>query len=241
MSSKTESLSAFLEKYLRSKNTEVGAMSFAEYETLNPNLQKSGYLNALEKRYSERARNKSYYGKSAEALANASLTASGYSAFLEREANLASDAEVGEKYALYKAADAENMTGYLNYLDNYAKEIRKLKTSVSDSLIKNNVVSKDEAYEYALGAGLSESDALAISKNVYGTARRNLLNTVTERITDFELDAEGAKLYARTLGFDEEDVDYVGKYAEALIERRGEGGEDYIEYLRQKANKKYNK
>ena len=241
MSSKTQNLSDFLKKYLSGKTLGEGAMSYSDYETLNPNLKKKDYLTALEKRYSNLARNRSNYGTSAENLAKGSLTSSGYSAFLERNAKSALDADVNEKYALYKTAEAENMTGYLNYLDNYQKQIKKLKTSVTDSLIKNKVVNKQDAYEYALEAGLSESDALTVSQNVYESAKRKLISEVMESVASYKLDAEGARLYAEAMGLSEKDAKGIGEYAEAIISNRIDTGDEYLDYLRELANKKYKK
>ncbi len=216
-------------------------MSFEDYERLHPNTKRKEYLSAVEKSYSQEARNKSSYGTTAEGLGSLSLTHSGYAAFLERSKNEAVSKDLSNKYALYKEKDSENLTGYLKYLEDYSNGIKKLKSTVTDNLIKNNVFDAAGAYNYAVSAGLRDEDAKAVSKTAYEAIRRKLISKVMERVHAYELDEYGAKEYALTLGLDEKDATSVKEYAEKIISERIAVGDEILEELRKIANKKYNK
>ena len=130
-----------------------------------------------------------------------------------------------------------------------AKEESAAKKSyqkIKEQLIKNTesdlkelgVINYDEAYEYALKAGLDETNAASISKSVTDVERNAAMTKVTNTIISKYLTMNQAKEYALALGLSEEDAQKLGEFAFRTNESVGDivSQKSYLDYLQEIAN-----
>ena len=230
------SLEDFLEKYLKNKSLYEGADSYESYVRKNAKNPRTVYASALPELYSSRARSRGGYGSSAERLAEAGLFGSGYQEHLERTAEREHNERLDALERDMRESEDTLLGGYTAYLDKYKSSQEKLSKSVSDKIVSTGILSEERAYEYAKEAGLSAERARSVAERASRSAKDKLMRRIMLEIPYMQMDGEGARLYALSLGLDSNYAERAREYAESLREHYDTVGASYLEYLASKGN-----
>ena len=196
------------------------------------------------------------YGRGGERLSSLGLSNSGYAQYLSeiserRKSELLKNESVG--------IDTSD-SGYADYLSKYvnrattlyekenasdekkraevAREREKyeqLRLSVSDRIVKDEVINYDKAYALALSMGLDSTDAVTVAKEASDKAHEKIRLEVLEKIILNDLSSDKALAYAMSRGLTEDDADILSKAAKEINEdiRYGELSKTYLDYLRE--------
>ena len=123
-------------------------------------------------------------------------------------------------------------------MKSYQKVKEQLIKNTESDLKELGIINYDEAYEYALKAGLDETNATSIAKSVTDVARNAAMTKVTNTIISKYLTMNQAKEYALALGLSEEDAQRLGEFAFRTNESVGDivSQKSYLEYLQEIAN-----
>ena len=196
------------------------------------------------------------YGRGGERLSSLGLSDSGYARYIseiseKQKADLLKQKTVGY--------DGTN-SGYSDYLAKYVsratslyekeaasdekkraevarerEKYEKLRTTVSDRIIKDELINYDKAYALALSMGLDSTDATAVAKEASEEAHEKIRLEVLEKIILNGLSSDKALTYAMSRGLTEDDADILAEAAKEINEdiERNELSKTYLDYLRE--------
>lgn len=228
---KVKTLEDFLENYLKTKAQENGEISFSDYRERKGEGHVGDYHRAIESAMNKEKTLLPTYGAKAESLAENGLTGGGYSKHLLARAKEKSSDAVNAAEAKYEEGEARLRSGYASYLEDYRSRQATLRQRISSLLVGTDVADYSVAYDYAISAGLSPSDAATVGATVRDAVRYKLYRQVMDRIIAFKLEPEAAATYARSLGLSVEDAKDVAKHAEKLMNSEYGVSEEYLKYL----------
>ena len=225
-----------LESYIKNSLGKInGAKSYSDYVKEDGGGYKKSYLSGVQKALTGYKQSLSGYGKTAEKLADGGVL-SGYA---ERINDIAKESLLGsiDKLNSEKEAKASRLlTGYTKYLEQYQKQRDSLKQSVTDKLIKEEILNRDALYSYGIGAGLTESEASEVSDRVYGSLRLKVMGDILRQVAALSLDPERAIMLATDKGLDSDDIETVRKRAKEYYSV-SYADDDYLDYLESIGNK----
>ncbi len=237
MIKKKSSLEDFFENYIKNKKEENGSDSFEEYRAKNVSDYDSKYRREVEGAYGAAMRSRMEYGSRAEKIHSSGLSGSGYA---ERQSRLAEgtyEKRLEELLGERQLDEAGAQRGYAKYLDGYEKRQGSLMKSVRQELIKNGIINTERAYEYALGAGLSDERAREVSVGIYTVLRDKIIADLIDRVITYRLDVKSAVELARQYGLDNDDTAYVKSEAERLRDSKSETAKDVLDELEDRADR----
>ncbi|MBQ7363205.1 MAG: hypothetical protein IJW48_02015 [Clostridia bacterium] len=237
MSKSQSSLEKFLENYIKNKKITNSEDSFDEYRAKNAEDYGAEFSRGVEDAYVEAMKARADYGRNAEAIFSSGLSRSGYA---ERQRELSGETyekRIAELIDKRNLAEARTVLGYADYLEDYNREQSSLMKSVRAELIKNGIINTERAYEYALGAGLSDERALEVSVGIYSAVKDKIIADLIEKVITFRLDAESAAELAKKYGLDEGDTAYVKSEAEKLLGKEYEASHDALRELEEEADR----
>ena len=196
------------------------------------------------------------YGRSGERLSSLGLSDSGYARYLSEISKKQKAELLKKKTAGYDRTDS----GYADYLSKYvnratnlyekenasdekrraevAREREKyeqLRITVSDRIIKDELINYDKAYALALSMGLDSTDASTVAKAASDEAHEKIRLEVLEMIILNDLSSEKALAYAMSRGLTEEDADILAEAAKEINEdlKYDDTSKTYLDYLRE--------
>lgn len=232
MSSPT--LEEFVKTYIQNKVKSSSADSYADWLKANGVNAEKIYSDSIRDITADYERAKSEYGNKAESLAKLGLTASGYSDYLSANAYSAMQKRKAGARDKYAENEASNRSGYAKYLNEITEGESKAYKSIVSAITNEGILDYEEAYNYAVGAGLSEENAKLAAKTASDMVRRDVRERVIKTIIAQNFNKKQAKEYALALGLDENDAEELAKYASEINEY-SYFGDDYLEYLKNKA------
>ena len=225
-----------LESYLKkSLGQPSGAKSYSDYVRENGGDYKTSYLSGVKKALTGYKQSLSGYGKTAESLADSGVLG-GYA---ERINDIAKESLSGSLNKLNtekEAKESQLLAGYSKYLEQYQKQRNNLKQSVTDKLIKEEILNRDALYSYGIGAGLTESEASEVSESVYGALRLKVMGDILRQVAALSLDPERAIMLATDKGLDRDDIETVRERAKEYYSV-SYADDDYLNYLESIGNK----
>ncbi len=226
-----------LESYLKGllKSTPTGADSLETFKHKSGTDYRTDYSDAMRALYAGLRQDLSSQSANNTSLANKGLQNSGFSAFMKDKliSGYKSDAiKAREQRGKDKTALIDN---YKSYIEGYTEKQNNIKSQVTEHLVNTGILNTDDAVSYAMGAGLSESDALAIAENVYKINRKKVLNDILKQSASLGLDREGAVMLAKKMGASDEDAELMGDEVDELLEYYASISEDYLDYLEEKS------
>lgn len=228
---KATSLEEFLKKYTSGRASENEAMSLDEYTAslgLDPTRD---YVGAMTGAMARKRTSDTGYGRTREELHDAGLAGGGYAEYLTQKANDTLVEDMSDALGAKLDAESEIDAGYAKYLKSYKDKQAAKATAVRNRLLSNEVVNPDTSYAIAVNAGLSADDAAAVSAEVYSVMRDRIFTDCLERVASLELDATGARLYAKSMGLTDADADSLASEAAAYLRYYKDYAGSYLEYL----------
>lgn len=155
-------------------------------------------------------------GLAAEGLFDKGLSGSGYARFLGEEA-ARSFQNAKKAYAEDSASALEkNLSGYARYLTSHEEGQASLRKQMIDRIGKGESFNTETAYQIALSAGLTDENAKVAASLGVAAAKEKATSRLLEMILEERLKDYRVMEYARSMGFNEEEVERFGAYAREI-------------------------
>lgn len=236
--SSSKTLEEFVKTYIQNKAKSSSKESYADWLKSNGVNSEKIYSDSIRDITADYERAKSSYGAAAESLAELALSQSGYSDYLTANAYSAMQKRKAGAMNKYAENEAQNRSGYQSYLKEVSNAEEKAYKSVVSDLTSDGILDYEQAYNYAIGAGLSEENAILAAKTANDTVRKNLKQSAVKTIIAQGLNKKQAKEYALAIGLSEEDAEELSEYA-GEINTYAYLDSGYLEYLKNKAESNY--
>ena len=261
---KKKTLEEFIREYVDKKISDGEAMTVGDF-TIN-SLSAPADAEAKRQRALASAMNiDSRYGVSAEHLASAGLQGGGYADYLSSLADkkrkdalnisAAKKSNTAGSYSDYLSKHVKDATGIYEKaliaeekaradVDKKRADYEKLKTAVSDKILKDEIINFKNAYSLAVKMGLDRADAETVANEASKKAHDDLRLSVLEKIILNDLTSDKALAYAMSRGLTEDDADMLAAAAKEINEdiKNEHYAKSYLDYLReQEALKKQEK
>ena len=237
--STSPTLEDFVKTYIQNKAKSSSKESYSDWLISNGINSEKIYSDSIRDITGDYERAKSGYGSLGESLAELGLTASGYSDYLAANAySTMQKRKMGAKNK-YAENEAENRSGYSNYLREISDAASKAYKSVVTAISNEGIMDYEKAYNYAVGAGLSEDDAKLAAKTASDIVRKSIRQSIIKAIVSKGFNKKQAKDYSLALGLSEAEAEELGKYA-AEINEYEHFDSEYLEYLKNKAESEKN-
>lgn len=231
-SEKGETLEDFVENYIKNKK----AASYAEWvERYGTNTERN-YSDAIRSANADYRLARSEYGSVAERLGDMGLTANGYSDYLNGKAYSVMQEKKKEAKSDYAEGESANRIAYESYIEKLVADGKETYDGTVERITSAKISDYDEAYEYALAAGLSEKAAASAAREASGAVARQIKEAVMKTVINRSLTETQTREYALSLGLGEEDAAELAEYAKAINGYAKTSG-DYLKYLKEKAEK----
>ncbi len=237
----TKTLSEFIENYIKNLGISGAPQPFEDYKASLDNDYDGSFTKAVRSALTKKRQSASDYGAVGEELSDMGLSNSGYQSYLSRLASDKYKSTLSSLEEKRNIAQGQALSGYADYLRQFAKNEGSLRNSVKEHLLDRNVIDFNTAYEYAINAGLSDSDARSISNSVYAINRQKVIKQILDQVLTLRLDENSVKLYAKAIGLNDDDTDYVISASKGLFEHFDTSSKEYqdlIDRLENNANKK---
>lgn len=207
---------------------------------LNENASRSKTLikfsEAVARAILENKKSDASYGDTAEALAAAGLSSSGFGDYIKSKANVSFEKELAlaeNEKNLNEATSDELYRNEMARLEEErikkeakAQELReKIKKSVASYAISKNITDYTSLYEYAVAMGLDEKSAeeiakTSIAKVLEGERQKNIEKSrsviISQKLTNTQ-----AYAYAKSLGLSEADAVALAEFAYEINQNPG--------------------
>ena len=227
---KVSSIEELLRSYTRALEYSGNANSFTEYKERRGIDYDTPYYEGMRRATIALEAGKVGSGATAERLYSSGLMRSGYADYLQSENERAYQNEKDALERQKHLAESRALGGYLSYLEDYTKEEKSAMNDLRSRLIASGVVSEDVAYKIGISSGLSDRDARALGRDVYGASRERITKEILNMVVTYRLGTTEAGILAREYGLSAEDAAAIVRSAAEL---RGESFEVSDEYLMQ--------
>ena len=156
------------------------------------------------------------HGRAAEGLFGKGLSNSGYARFLADEAER-SFQNAKKVYAEDSASTLEkNLSGYAKYLTSHEEGQASLRKQMIERIGRGESFDTEGAYQIAIAAGLTEENARAAATLGVAAAKERATSRLLEMILEQRLQAARVTEYARSMGFNDEEVERFAAYAKQI-------------------------
>lgn len=228
--SRITTIEEFLRNYLKDA-PEYGAKTYDEYAKEVGADYEGEYARSLRDAMTKKRRSAPSYGTTGQSLVSKGLSGTGYADFLTDKAMAVYAKDVESAEGSLATGRSGLLRGYRDYLESYSNDRAALRARVQKQLIDNEVYDKNSSYLYGIDAGLSPEEATAVSGTVYSAVRGRLRRQIIDRVTALELDAEGARLYALSMGLTAEDAKSIAEEAKDYLKHYKDYADGYWDYL----------
>ena len=226
-------LEDFIKNYIQSKAKSNTAESYEAWLSKNGIDSERIYADSIRDITGDYKRAKSEYGSLAESLGKLGLTASGYSDYLNGKAYSEMQRRKSGARDKYAENEAKNRQGYAKYLEERAESESSKYKSIIKSISDAGIMNYDDAYNYAVSAGLSGQAAEVAAQNASDIVRKKARENVLKTIISENFNTKQAREYALALGLSESEADELADYANK-INRDSYYSSDYLDYLKNK-------
>ena len=168
-------------------------------------------------------REKSAYGDTAEALAAAGLTRSGYRDYLRSKAQAALEG-AREKISLKEAQKSEEQfASYQKYLDGIEKQKISARTKLYRTLLSTRTTRLDTALRMASVYGLTDTDAKESAESAIRQNVEIIKQELMDKIRTERTSSERAAYYGETYALPEDVIKELTAFAERLYGKSSQG------------------
>jgi hypothetical protein len=230
-------LEEFVKNYINNKSKADKKTGYADWINLNGINSEGIYRDSLKDINGDYIRAKSEYGTLAERLGQLGLSSGGYSDYLNGKAYSEMQKRKAGAKSAYSENERKNRKGYGEYIEKLEKEARDTYENTVASITKAGIMNYDDAYAYAIGAGLTEENAVLAAKSAGDAVRKQVWNNAIKTVIEKSYNEKQAREYALLLGLSEEEANELGEYA-SKINSRGYYSSDYLDYIKDKVNPK---
>jgi hypothetical protein len=186
------------------------------------------------------------YGALGERLTSSGLAGGGYEEFIKSQNASTAGGALARADEARMRSEADTKRGYSAYVSDY----ERLQEKISDAVIKHfaatTVFDINEAYRYALGAGLSGDGALITAARAVKAARDNTVEYVIRLAIREDMSPKKARRYAEQYGLDKRYLDKIYDSVAKLTDEEkryfsGMSAEDLMKHIeKQNKNRKDN-
>jgi len=226
-------LEEFVENYISNKAKENEKKSYADWLKSNGVESERIYADSVKDISGDYKRAKSEYGTLAESLWRLGLTSSGYSDYLSGKAYSEMQKRKTDAKALYNENEAKNKRGYSEYIEKLEKKTDESYESTVAAISNAGIMSYEDAYAYAIGAGLTAENAALAAKSAGDAVRKRVREKAIKTIIEKSFNKDQAREYALAVGLGEDVAKELGEYADA-INTHGYYSSEYLDYIKNK-------
>lgn len=230
---KTNSLEDFIKTYVENKVKSESKESYENWLRQNGVDSYGIYSDAIRDANTDYRREKSSYGVNAEKLSSLGLSGAGYSDYIDGKAYSEMQRSKASARGTLAENEAKNRSEYGKYLEDKATWAKSDYEKAVKYITDANIMDYDEAYNYAVTAGLGEEDAALAAKTAGEAVRKRARAEVLSVIVNQRYNHKQAAEYARALGLSEEEAQELSSYAD-IINASGYYTKDYLDYLKKK-------
>ena len=184
------------------------------------------------------------YGTLGETLTKGGLAGGGYEEFIKTK-NAATEASaLARATEARMQGEADTRRTYSAYISDYESLQDKISEAVVKHFADKAVFDINEAYRYALGAGLSGDGALIAAAKAVKAARDNTVDYVIRLAIRTDMSPKKARRYAEQYGLDKRYLDKIYDSVATLTDEEkryfsAKSAEDIMKYIEtQNKNKK---
>ena len=224
-------LEDYLRQYLDNVARKNEKISFSDYSEKYHSDYRGRYADAITRILEDERRAASGESVVQEKLAGKGLSGGGYARYVasglttdNREARQAAEDEY--KDSLTKA---ENQ--YSRYEIAYDIKQQELAEELAKKFKEDKIVSPQNAYAYAIEAGLSKESATALSISVTAATRDELKHRLVEGLFNRTLSAESAVALAKLYGIEGEELEKLESMFEWYKVNHTEIPKDFLDYI----------
>ncbi len=149
------------------------------------------------------------YGTLGESLAKGGLLGGGYEEFIKSKNAAAAESALARATEAGMQGEANARRGYSAYISDYEQLQGKISEAVVKHFADKTVFDIDEAYRYAIGAGLSGDGALIAAARAVKAARDNTVEYVIRLAIRTDMSPKRARAYAEQYGLDKRYLDKI--------------------------------
>lgn len=213
-------LGDFLKNYVRNKALSQEKVKSFDAFLATEGLDASGdRADTLAAALAEYERDLPTYGATAEALSRSGLTESGYGDYLASVAEAGLLAASAEAEDAYREAENKQLQSYASYLEREATERASLREKVLRAIENADVMHYDDAYSYAVTAGLGDADARAVAESAMLREQRASMQEILDKVLYRGYDQKTVLRYAMASGLSAKDAARIARLAEDLREK----------------------
>ena len=176
------------------------------------------------------------HGALGESLVKSGLDGGGYEQYLMGQAADKSRELYGAAREASLSAEADTKAGYAAYLSDYENVQRKISDSVIKHFSEGTVFDIDEAYRYAVGAGLSADSATVTAARAVRAAKENTADYVIRLALRTHMSPKQARYHGKKYGLDEQYLKRIYSAVAALSDEEKEyfssaSADTYLKYI----------
>lgn len=213
------------------KKKAASKKSYAEWIRDNGILTDEIYDSSIRNAVIDYMKAKSEYGTRAEGLAKTGLSSGGYSDYLSGKAYTALQQTKRAAASEYYSNERKNRLGYSSYLESLENAESELYGKVSDAIAEKQLAKYEDAYEYAVRAGLSEKMAESAAGSATKIAAENIKRDIMKLVLNNKLSYKETKSYAVFMGLSEEDAEWLSQFAKSHNYLAFDSGSSYLDYI----------
>ena len=230
---KKTTLEDFVKNYIQNQENSTAKSDYGRWVSENGIDSQKIYDDSIRDITSDYKKSKSEFGSLAESLSSLGLTASGYSDYLNGKAYYAMQKRKEGAKNTYVENERQNLKGYSEYISSLAKDAESNYKNVVNTIKNAGIADYDEAYNFAIAQGLSESSAELAARSASDTVKKKIRETALKTIIAENFSGSRALQYSLALGLPESEAQELAEYANK-INRESYYSNDYIEYLKNK-------
>lgn len=228
----TNGIVDFVKDYINNQKVTNSKESYEDWLTRN-GIDSSGIYDLdIKNARSDYAKATAGFGALGEGLSSSGLLGSGYSDYINASAY--GQLQKARQNALSKYSENEraNKSAYSEYVKKLAQESSSLLDKVNRGIIENGITDFDDAYSYAIGAGIDPGAASELAKSASSAVKESIKEEIGRLIINDKLSAKEAKAYALYRGLSEEDAESIYSLASKINDYfTRPDGESYLDYI----------
>ena len=235
---KTKATTATFEDFIK-KYTNSGTLSYSDWLTQTKGNEARQYAEEMKDASDTYARSLSGYGQRAEALAKNGLQRSGYSDFID--ANAYSEMQRSKESALQRMNESakENRLRYSDYVRGEQSKKYKNITDAINKIAGYDKIGEDEAYSYALSAGLPAELARKVGELGKSLSRpqSSAVSSILSRVIGKGYKRDSLYYYFKSLGFSQDESNELADVAYNLSKQMSNTNKNWTQILNEKKEK----
>ncbi len=171
------------------------------------------------------------YGALSESLSSKGLSGSGYSDYINGKAYQTLQKSKADALMDYADNQRKNIKSYSDYITSKQNEAGKLKKDIANQLLSKKITSYDDAFDYAVSAGVDAESAREIAKLTTGITKNEIKKEIGNLAIKNNMTSSEARLYALFSGLSQAEADEIADFVIKYNEHYSYSDDSYMDNL----------